>query len=58
MVKWKKDAKEFEVSVNTLKSQNNDSKMCVIPKPIMDFLKNPDKLQFKITNKKVEVERG
>jgi len=42
MTRWKKEETEFKVSVNTLKSQNNYSKMCVIPKPIIEMLDEPD----------------
>jgi len=52
MTKWKKDAKEFVVSVNY-----NDSRgsQCNIPKPVLEFLENPEKIKFVITEKNVKI---
>lgn len=52
MTKWKKDAKEFVVAINY-----NDSRgsQCNIPKPVLEFLENPDKIIFVITGQSVKV---
>ncbi|MDH3657174.1 MAG: hypothetical protein OEM77_03465 [Nitrosopumilus sp.] len=52
MTKWKKDAKEFIVSVNY-----NDARgsQCNIPKPILEFLGEPDRLKFVISGKSVKI---
>ena len=52
MTKWKKDAKEFVVSVNY-----NDARgsQCNIPKPILEFLGEPDRLKFVISGKSVKI---
>ena len=52
MTKWKKDAKEFIVSVNY-----NDARgsQCNIPKPVLEFLENPEKIKFVITEKNVKI---
>ena len=52
MPKWKKDAKEFVVAIDY-----NDTRgsQCNIPKPILEFLKNPDKVMFVITGKSVKI---
>ncbi len=52
MPKWKKGAKEFAVSVNRV---GKDVKM-TLPKPIDQFLDEPDKIVFRIEkNGKVRI---
>ena len=45
MTKWKKDAKEFTVGVNHNAVRGYQSS---IPKPIIEYLKNPKKITFVI----------
>lgn len=53
MPKWKKDETEFPVNVSYHETRGHQA---YIPKPIMDFLENPDAIKFVIKGKKVEVE--
>lgn len=55
MPKWKKDAKEFKVSVNYNENRGFQSS---IPKPIMDALGNPDNIKFVIQDKKIKLMSG
>ncbi len=49
MTRWKKDAKEFVVSLNKSKNRDgSESLICRIPKPIAESLNNPDSLLFKL----------
>lgn len=50
MTRWKKDETEFTVSLFVDKSRGS---MCVIPKPIVDMLGEPDSLTFKVKNGKI-----
>jgi hypothetical protein len=50
--KWKKDAKEFTVSVNYNDSRGYQSS---IPKPIIDMLGEPDTITFVIDGKSVKI---
>ena len=52
MPKWKKDAKEFTVSVNFNEDRGYQSS---IPKPIMDTLGEPDKVKFVINGKNIRI---
>lgn len=52
MPKWKKNAKEFTVSVNYNDSRGYQSS---IPKPIMDMLGQPDTIKFVIHGNNVNV---
>ena len=54
MPKWEKDAKEFVVSINYNEIRGTQ---CNIPKPILEFLKNPEKLKFVIGRKHVKIEQ-
>jgi hypothetical protein len=54
MPRWKKDQKEFIVSV-TYQHRGYQS---YIPKPIMEMLGNPKAIKFIVKNKKVEFEAG
>lgn len=56
MTKWNKSATKYEVTVNTLTNRNGGfTRVCVVPKPIFDYLKEPSRLEFKIVDKKVIV---
>lgn len=48
MTKWKKDATEF--TVNVARRNERMSNTACIPKPVMDFLGDPEALRFKIKN--------
>lgn len=52
MPKWKKDAKEFTVSVNYNESRGYQSS---IPKPIMDALGSPEAVTFVINGDQVKL---
>lgn len=52
MPKWKKDSKEFTVSVNYNDSRGAQSS---IPKPIIEKLGNPETITFTIEGKKVRI---
>lgn len=52
MPKWKKDAKEFTVSVNFNESRGYQSS---IPKPIMDALGDPKNITFLINGNNVKI---
>jgi hypothetical protein len=51
--KWKKDETEFPVNVSFHETRGYQA---YIPKPIMDFLENPNTIKFVIKGKKVHVE--
>jgi hypothetical protein len=53
--KWKKDAKEFNVSVNHNEDRGFQSS---IPKPIMDLLGNPTSIKFVIKDKSIKLMAG
>lgn len=55
MTRWKKDEKEFGVSLN---NDNAGSQICRIPKPIVDLLGKPDGIKFLIRGKKITVVAG
>ena len=56
MLKWKKDAKEFEVGVNYVENRGYSSS---IPKPIIEILCNPDSIKFVINkSNKIELVAG
>jgi len=50
--KWKKDAKEFTVSINHHETRGYQS---CIPKPIIEALGEPDKITFEIHGKNIRV---
>jgi len=50
--KWKKDAKEFIVSITHHQTRGYQS---YLPKPLMEFLGKPEAIKFVIKGKKVEV---
>ena len=56
MTRWKKNVTEFAVAVHTICNQSESTtQICTIPKPIIEFLKNPQRIQFIIKNNKVEI---
>jgi hypothetical protein len=50
--KWKKDETEFPISITHHETRGYQA---YLPKPVMDFLGNPDMIKFIINGKKVEV---
>jgi len=50
--KWKKDAREFTVSINHNETRGYQSS---IPKPIIEALGEPDKITFEIHGKSIKV---
>lgn len=52
MPKWKKDAKEFVVSVSHHETRGDQT---YLPKPVMKVLGKPDSIKFMIKGKKVEI---
>ncbi|MCE9652620.1 MAG: hypothetical protein K8Q89_06145 [Nitrosarchaeum sp.] len=54
MPKWKKDAKEFTVSVNFNESRGYQSS---IPKPVIEALGEPENITFVIDGKSVKIKR-
>ena len=56
MPKWKKDEKEFKISVTYHEHRGYQS---YIPKPIMEMLGNPKCIRLVVkNNKRIEVESG
>lgn len=55
MTRWKKDEKEFGVSLNNDKA---GSLICRIPKPIVDILGKPDGIKFLIQGKRIVIVAG
>jgi hypothetical protein len=55
MPRWKRDQKEFTVSVTYHQHRGYQS---YLPKPIMEMLGNPKAIKFIVKNKKVELEAG
>lgn len=53
MPKWKKDQKEFVVSV-TYHEQRGCQ--CYLPKPILKILDNPERIKFVVIGKRIEIE--
>lgn len=49
MGKWKKDAKEFVVSVNYVENRGYSSS---IPKPVVEILGNPDSIKYVVNDDK------
>jgi len=54
MTKWKKDAREFTVTVS---DDKRGSMFCRIPKPILEQLGSPTSIKF-VIGKKITVEAG
>ncbi len=52
MPKWKKDENEFPVNVSYHETRGYQA---YLPKPIMDFLGEPDMIKFTIKGNKIEV---
>lgn len=55
MPKWKKDAKEFDMS---LSEDGSGSMICRVPKPVLEILGNPDSIKFEILGRKIVVVAG
>ena len=55
MTRWKKDATEFAVSLFIDKSRGS---MCVVPKPIVDLLGEPNSIKFQIRGRGIVVTAG
>ena len=55
MPRWKKDQKEFTMSVT---NQQHRGYQSYLPKPIKEMLGNPNAIKFIIKNKKIELEAG
>ncbi len=53
MTRWKKDETEFTVSLFIDRSRGS---MCIVPKPIVDMLGEPDKVTFRIKGNKITVD--
>jgi hypothetical protein len=52
MPKWKKNAREFTVSVNFNVRRGYQA---IIPKPVMDHLSRPTRITFTLSRERVEV---
>jgi len=52
LTRWKKDETEFTVSLNLDESRGA---ICIVPKPIVEKLGNPDKIKFVIRGKGIVV---
>ena len=52
MPRWKEGSREFTVSVN---SHETRGYQCIIPKPVIEVLGDPEKITFVIKGRKVEV---
>lgn len=53
MTRWKKDETEFTVSLFVDRSRGS---MCIVPKPIVDMLGEPDRVTFRIKNNRITVD--
>lgn len=52
LTRWKKDETEFHVA---LSFDGTNSKRCRIPKPVIEFLGDPESLKFVIRGKSIIV---
>jgi hypothetical protein len=52
LTRWKKDQKDFSVK---LSFDGTNSTVCRVPKPIIEFLGNPENLKFMIRGKGIIV---
>ncbi len=50
--RWKKDQREFSVK---LTFDGANSKICRVPKPIIELLKDPERIKFVIRGKGIVV---
>ena len=55
MPKWKKNQKEFTVSVTYHEQRGSQ---CYLPKPMLAILGNPKRIKFIVKSKRIEVETG
>jgi len=53
MTRWKKGETEFTVSLFVDKSRGS---MCIVPKPIVDMLGEPESITFRIKSNKITVD--
>ncbi len=53
LTRWKKDETEFTVSLNLDESRGA---ICIVPKPIVEKLGNPDKIKFILSGKKIIID--
>lgn len=53
MTRWSENQKIFVVKMSF---DGKNSKICRIPKPIVDLLGDPEKIQFKIKGKGIVIE--
>jgi len=59
LTRWKKDAKEFDVRLSKSKNKGgSQSKICRVPKPIIDRLHDPSSIKFVIDGRKIIVKAG
>ena len=59
MTRWRKDATEFDVKLNTSRNRDgSESMVCRVPKPIVAALGGPDSIRFLINGKAVTVVAG
>lgn len=52
MTRWKKDTKEFSMS---LSNDGSNGFMCRVPRPIVELLKNPNRIKFVIKGNRIVV---
>jgi hypothetical protein len=52
MPKWKKDAKEFTVTVNYHETRGTQVN---VPRPVVEHLSKPERVTFVIRREKVEI---
>jgi hypothetical protein len=55
MPKWKKNQKEFAVSVTYHEQRGSQ---CYLPKPILEILGNPTRIKFIVKSKRIEIAAG
>jgi hypothetical protein len=55
LTRWKKDEKEFDVSVS---NSRYGSMICRVPKPVLELLGDPSEIKFIVHGKKIEVIAG
>ncbi len=59
VTRWKKDAKEFHVSLSANNNRDGSQSMtCRVPKPILEILGDPNGLKFLIKNRSIVVTAG
>jgi len=59
MTRYKKDAKEFDVSLTKSKNRDgSESIICRIPRAVIESLGSPNSLLFRLGRSRVSVEAG